>query len=123
MVLGVDHSIPSLDVFWQFKDAGLVDIQINGHLALVSPGDSRIPEEEGATYAIMRHQIEYDNLLKMREKHSEQLENDGFSRVEFDELIDLKRNRLVYIKENPTRVKEMMEVFTQPLFIIKSNRP
>ncbi len=122
-LLDVDHSIPSLDIIWQFKEAGLQDVQVNGHLALVSPGDSRIPVKEGAAYAIMRHQLEFDKLQKTRTKYGEILEKDGFSQDEFDELIELKQYRLEYLKRDPNRAKEMMEVFTQPLFFIKGIRP
>lgn len=122
-LLGVDHSVLSLDLLWQFKDAGLQDVQINGHLTLVSPGDARIPVEEGATYALTRRKIELDGLGKTREKHGEQLALDGFSQAEFDELIALKRAQYEYLEENPAQVREMMEVFSQPLLIIRGTRP
>lgn len=122
-LLGVDHSVLSLDLLWQFKDAGLQDVQINGHLTLVSPGDARIPIEEGATYALTRRKIELDGLSQTREKHGEQLALDGFSQVEFDELIALKRAQHEYLEENPAHVREMMEVFSQPLLIIRGTRP
>ncbi len=60
--LGVDHSILNLDLAWHFRNAGLQDVQINGHLALVSPGDARFSVEEGAAYATARHQIELDGI-------------------------------------------------------------
>ena len=122
-LLGVDHSVLSLDLLWRFKDAGLQDVQINGHLSLVSPGDARIPIEEGATYALARRKIELDGLGKMREKHGEQLALDGFSQAEFDELLALKRAQYEYLEENPAQVREMMEVFSQPLLIIRGTRP
>jgi hypothetical protein len=121
-LLGVDHSILNLDLLWQFKAAGLQDVQINGHLALISPGDARIPIEEGALYALDRHQKALERLIRMREEHGEELAEDGFSLAEFDELITLKRARHKYLQADPSRVREVMEVFTQPLLIIRGTR-
>jgi len=121
-IINVNHKVPSLDTFWQFKNAGLKNLQINGHLSLVSPGDVRMQKDEGEKYAILRHQIEVKKLLKMKNKYSVQLEQDGFSSREFDELLDLKQKRLEYVEKNPSKVKGMMEVFSQPLSIIRGNR-
>lgn len=122
-LLGVDHTILSQDLFWQFKNAGLKEVQINGHLVVVSPGDARIPIEEGAAYALARNETELNKLIKMREKHGAQLAQDGFSETEFDELISLKQKRYEFLREDPSRVRDMMEVFNQPIFIIRGTRP
>ena len=122
-LLGLDHNILNLDLLWQFKAAGLQDVQINGHLALMSPGDARFPVEEGAFYALARHRKELEQLSRMREEHGKKLAEDGFSPTEFDDLIALKRARYEYLQGDPTRVREVMEVFTQPLLIIRGTRP
>jgi hypothetical protein len=122
-LLGVDHSILNLDLLWQFKAAGLQDVQINGHLALVSPGDARISVEEGTAYALARHRKEMDGLIRMRQEHGEELAEAGFSPAEFDELIALKRARYEYLQGDPARVQEVMEVFTEPLLIVQGTRP
>ena len=121
-LLGVDHSILNLDLLWQFKAAGLQDVQINGHLALVSPGDARIPVAEGAAYALARHQKELDGLIRMRQEHGEELAAAGFSPAEFDEFITLKRARYEYFQGDPARVREVMEVFSEPLLIVRGTR-
>lgn len=122
-LLGADHSILNLDLLWQFKAAGLQNIQINGHLSLASPGDSRISDEEAAAYALIRQRKELDKLISMREKDGEELAADGFSLDEFDELIALKQARYEYIKNEPARVKEVMEVFAEPLIILRGVKP
>lgn len=122
-LLGVDHSILNMDLAWQFKEAGLQDVQINGHLALVSPGDSRIPVDEAAAYALARQQKELDGLIGMQEKHGEQLAQDGFGPAEFEELIALKRARLAYLQDDPSRVREVMEVFSEPVIIVRGAKP
>ncbi len=122
-LLNVDHGILNLDLLWQFKAAGLQDVQINGHLVLTSPGDARIPVEEGAAYALARHRRELDGLIRMREEHGEELAEAGFSSDEFEELIALKRARYAYLQGDPARVREVMEVFTEPLLIVRGNLP
>lgn len=122
-LLGVDHSILNLDLVWQFKAAGLQDVQINGHLELTCPGDARIPVEEGAAYLLASRQNELESLARWREKHGEELAAAGFSQAEFDELIALKRARYEYLQGDPARVREVMEVFTEPLLIVRGTRP
>jgi len=119
----VDHSILNMDLAWQFKEAGLQDVQINGHLALVSPGDGRIPVDEAAIYALARQQKELDGLVEMQEKHGVQLAQDGFGPAEFEELIALKRARLAYLQDDPARVREVMEVFSEPVIIVRGTKP
>lgn len=121
-LLGVDHTILNLDLLWQFKTAGLQDVQINGQLALVSPGDARIPLEDGAAYALARQQKELEGLIKMRQEHGEELAADGFSRAEFDELIALKRARYEYLQANPFCIGEVLEVFAEPLLIVRGTK-
>lgn len=122
-VLGVDHTILNLDLLWQFKSVGLQNVQINGHLVLVSPGDARVPAEEGWAYALARHRQDIERLSKMRQDHGAALAEDGFSPAEFDDLIALKQARYDYLQGDPARVEEVMEVFTFPLILIRGTRP
>ncbi len=122
-LLGVDHSILNMDLLWQFKAAGLENVQINGHLGLVSPGDARFSVEDGPAYALARQKKELAGLIKMREKNGKELATDGFSLTEFDELIALKQTRYEYLQANPTRVGEIMEVFAEPLLILRGTKP
>ena len=121
-LLGVDHTIFNMDLAWQFKEAGLQDVQINGHLALVSPGDSRIPTEEGAAYAFARHRKEIDGLIEMQKNHGRKLAELGFSKAEFDALISLKQDRLDYLQKDPANAREVMEVFSEPLIFVKGKK-
>lgn len=122
-LLGVDHSILNLDLLWQFKEAGLQEVQINGHLALVSPGDTRFSVQEAGAYALARQNKELAGLIRMRQEHGEELAAAGFSQAEFDELIQLKRARIDYLQADPSRVREVMEVYTEPLLIVRGLRP
>ena len=122
-LLGVDHSILNLDLLWHFKAAGLQDVQINGHLALVSPGDARLLVDEAAAYTLARHKKELQGLVRMRDKYGQELAADGFSLAEFDELIALKRARYKHLQNNPASVQEVMEVFTEPLLILRGVKP
>ena len=122
-LLGADHSILNLDLLWQFKVAGFEDVQINGHLALVSPGDDRISPEAGAAYALTRQEKELAGLMRMQAEHGQELAVDGFSQTEFDELIALKRARYEYLQANPTCVGEVMEVFAEPVLMIRGTKP
>jgi len=118
-LVDADHSVPNLDLLWQFQEAGLQNVQINGHLALVSPGDARIPIDEAATYALTRHRKELDRLLKLRQERADEMVAAGFSAAELDELIALKQARYDYLLGDPERVREVMEVFTESLLIIR----
>ena len=64
-----------------------------------------------------------DGLIGMQEKHGEQLAQDGFSQAEFEELIALKRARLAYLQDDPARVRQVMEVFSEPVIIVRGTRP
>jgi hypothetical protein len=121
-LLGVDHSIPSLELVWQFSAAGLEDVQVNGHLKLVSPGDARIPVEEASAYALLQHQKWLERLAHRRKEHGAQLAQHGFSEAEFDELVSLERARYEYLQGAASRVREVMEVFVQPLFFVRGTR-
>ncbi|MCP4424605.1 MAG: hypothetical protein GY803_08950 [Chloroflexi bacterium] len=121
-LLNVDHTILNMDLLWQFKNAGLQDVQINGHMALISPGDSRMPVDEGAAYALARHKKELDGLVKMQQEHGEKLITEGFSQAEFDELLTLKRERLAYLQGDPARVREVLEAFSEPLLIVQGRK-
>ena len=118
-LLGVDHNVLTQELVWQFRAAGLQEVQVNGHLALVSPGDARIPVEEGAAYALARQQKELAALIRTRDQHGQELAENGFSLAEFDELIALKQARYEYLQGDPARVREAMEVFAEPLLIVR----
>lgn len=122
-ILGVDHQILNLDLAWQFKAAGLEDVQVNGHLALVSPGDGRFSLAEGAAYAVIRQKKELNGLIQMQKNHGETLAQAGFSQAEFDELIILKQVRLQYLQDEPAHVRDVMEVFSEPLMIVRGIKP
>ena len=122
-LLEADLSVANQELLWEFAAAGLEEVQINGHLTLISPGDARIPLQEAGDYALARHAIEQERLENMRTRHGDELAVAGFSRVEFEELIELKRQRYEYLKADPTRVREVMEVYTDALLIVRGKRP
>lgn len=122
-VMGYQHNVLNLDLLWQFQVAGLEEVEINGHLVLVSPGDTRIPAEVGQTYALARHEREIQGLLDMWEQYGGVLREAGFGQDEFDELVALKRARYENLQNDPMRVRQVMEVFTEPLMIIRGRVP
>jgi hypothetical protein len=121
-LLGVDHNVPTLDLVWQFRAAGLLDIQVNGHLKLISPGDERIPGSEAGTYALLQHQNWLKRLENRRVDYGEQLAEAGFTASEFEELIHLARTRYEHLRNNPARTSEIMEVFVDPLLIVRGTK-
>jgi len=122
-LLGADHRIVSLSLVSRYKEEGLEDIEVNGHLILTAPGDSRIPAEEGADYTLFRQKKELDRLINGRREHGEQIAADGFSLADYDELIELEQARYDYLKANPEMVREVMHVSALPIMIIKGRRP
>jgi len=118
-----DLSAPSQELMWDFKAAGLENLQINGHLALVSPADTRIPLEEAVSYCLSRHEIDQERLNNIQENYGEALAAAGFSQAEFDELLALKQARDDYLKANPARVRDVMEVFTDSLLFVRGQKP
>lgn len=122
-MMGYQHNVLNLDLLWHFNAAGLDDAQINGHLILVSPGDTRIPVEEGQAYAVARYEQEIQGLQDLWAGHSEALIDAGASQAEFDELLDLKRARYEYLQGEPERVRQVMEVFPEPLMILRGTKP
>ena len=122
-ILGFDHEVLSADVFPQFSKLGLVDIEINGHLGVVSPSDSRLNPSDAAAYSVARSQKDLDALTRLWDRHVDELDSDGFPREEFDELITLTQDRHEYLTANPHRSRQMGEVFSQPLLIMRGTRP
>jgi len=122
-LLEADLSAPNQELLWDFKTAGLENVQINGHLILVSPGDARIPLADAVAYTLARHEIERERLENMWEQYGKELAETDFSPAEFGELMELKRARDNYLKTDPTRVREVMEVYTDPLLIVRGTKP
>ncbi len=121
-LLDADLSAVNQDLLWEFKAAGLEEVQINGHLTLVSPGDARIPLEEAADYALARHEVIWERMEETREKYGDELAEAGFSKAEFEELMELKRARDEYLKADPARVREVMEVYTDSLLFVRGRK-
>jgi hypothetical protein len=119
----VDHGILNQDLLWQFRNEGLEDVHIHGYLTLFSTGDDRIPVEDGQAYALASYETVLDRVRRWRRDHGEELAAAGFSEAEFEELIALKEARIAYLKEDPARVREIMEVYSDPLIFIKGRRP
>jgi SAM-dependent methyltransferase len=122
-LIHVDHAILNQDLVWQFRAVGLEDVRVDGHLMLVSPGDDRVDTDEGAAYAVGMHRRSLRWLEGWRRDHAAELADAGFSEAEFDELLTLKRARLAYLLEDAERVREVMEVVTDPLLIVRGRKP
>lgn len=121
-LIGVDHSVLNQELLWTFRRAGLAEVRVDGHLMLVSPGDDRFSVEEGAAYAVAMHRVALRRLEEWRAESADELAMAGFGPEEFDELLALKRARLDYLLEDPGRVREVMEVFTDPRIVVRGVR-
>ncbi|MGD2050451.1 MAG: hypothetical protein PVH03_13190 [Chloroflexota bacterium] len=122
-LLGVDTNLLNQELLWEFKAVGLERVQIEGHLTLVSPGDARIPLADAVSYTLARHEINWDWLMNLQENHGDALAKAGFSQAEFEELMELKRVRDEYLRADPTRIREVMEVYTDALLIAQGTKP
>lgn len=122
-LLGVDTSLLNQELLWEFKAVGLEQVQIEGHLILVSPGDTRIPLDDAISYTLARHEITWGWLTNLQQNHGNELAKAGFSPAEFEELMDLKCARDDYLRADPTRIREVMEVYTDALLIVQGTKP
>lgn len=122
-LLNADFSAPDQSLLWEFKEAGLDEVQINGHLVLVSPGDSRIPLANGIAYAAARREIDRGRFEKRRADYGQELDAAGFSTAEFDELLDLLRARDEYLTADPERIRDVMEVYTDLFLMVRGTKP
>ncbi len=122
-LLQADLSAPNQELMWDFKTAGLENLQINGHLILVSPGDSRIPLAEAAEYAQLRHEIDRERLENIWREYGDELNEAGISTAEYEELMALRAARDDYLQADPARVREVMEVYTDPFLFVKGVKP
>jgi len=111
------------ELLWEFKTAGLTDVQINGHLTLVSPGDARLPLPEAIEYSLGRHEVAWETVTTRWQNYSDELIEAGFSQSEFDELTGLMAARGAYLQADPSRVREVMEVYTDAFLMVKGTRP
>lgn len=121
-ILKADLTTPTQALAWQFRQAGLEDVVVNGHLAVVSPGDGRFSLEEAAEYARARHERDWERLCGLWEQHAAALIAVGFSQAEYDELLALTTERDSYLQTEPAKVREVMEVYTDPLLIVRGRK-
>lgn len=122
-LLDLDHGVVNQDIVWHFRQAGLVDVHVNGHLAVVAPGDDRIAPGEGVDFSVAMQEAELTRLESQRREHGAELAAGGFSEADFEELIELKRSRLARLRERPGAVRETMEVYTEPMLIVRGTVP
>ncbi|MEJ2357614.1 MAG: class I SAM-dependent methyltransferase [Deinococcales bacterium] len=122
-LLDLDHTVVNQDIVWHFRQAGLLDVRVNGHLAVVAPGDDRIAPDEGVDFSIAMHEAELARLRDQRRRYGAELAAGGFSTAEFDELLEYETARLGRLREHPNAVKETMEVYTEPMLIVRGTVP
>lgn len=122
-LLDLDHDVVSQDVLWHFRAVGLEDVRVDGHLAVVAPGDDRIPVEEAAAYAAALYELDLKRLRSRRDEHGRELAENGFTEEDFEELIALKTARLEALQDEPHRVREVMEAYAEPMLILHGKVP
>ncbi|MCA9996699.1 MAG: hypothetical protein KDE56_13160 [Anaerolineales bacterium] len=121
-LLNADLEGLTQELAWEFRRAGLQEITINGHLAVVSPGDDRLPLDEAIAYMLARRAKDWQRLQGMWAQHEAAMIAAGFSQAEFAELTELVQARDAYLQADPSRVREVMEVFTDALFMVRGKK-
>jgi ubiquinone/menaquinone biosynthesis C-methylase UbiE len=122
-ILKLDHDVVNQDIVWHFRQAGLEDVQVNGHLAVVAPGDDRIAPGEGVDFSVAMQEAELTTLRAQRRQYGEELAAAGFSLEQFDELLELKQARLEGLRQRPDALRTTMEVYTEPMMIVRGTVP
>lgn len=122
-ILDLDHGIVNQDIAWHFRNASLLDVRVNGHLAVIAPGDDRLGPGEGVDFSSALQAAELARLREQRRNYGAELEAAGFSREQFDELLDLKQARLALLREQPGNVRVTMEVYAEPLLFVRGTVP
>jgi SAM-dependent methyltransferase len=122
-LLDLDHGVVNQDIVWHFRQAGLLDVRVHGHLAVVAPGDDALGLGEGVDFALAVQEAELVRLREQRAAYGAELAAEGFSEEQFDELLELKGARLAQLRERPESVRETMEVYTEPLLIVRGTVP
>jgi SAM-dependent methyltransferase len=122
-LLDLDHDVVNQDIVWHFRQAGLLDVRVHGHLAVVAPGDDALGLGEGVDFALAVQEAELVRLREQRAAYGAELAAEGFSEEQFDELLELKGARLAQLRERPESVRETMEVYTEPLLIVRGTVP
>lgn len=121
-LLTADLTSLTQELAWEFRQAGLQEIAVNGHLATVSPGDDRLPLAEAIEYALARRAKEWERLQGMWGQHAAPMVAAGFSQAEFAELTALVQARDAYLQADPRRVREVMAVYTHALFMVRGRK-
>ena len=122
-LLDLDHDVVNQDIVWHFRQAGLVDVRVHGHLAVVAPGDDALAPGEGADFALAVQEAELARLEGQHATYGAELAAAGFSEERFGELLELKRARLAQLRERPGSVHETMEVYAEPLLLVRGTVP
>ncbi|MEM7112330.1 MAG: hypothetical protein AAF614_07850 [Chloroflexota bacterium] len=73
-------------------------------------------------YALTRYEHEWRRLIGRWEQHGEALIAAGFSQAEHDELLELSAARMAYIQEDPSRVRDVMETYVDPLLLLRGQK-
>lgn len=111
------------DLAWHFRDAGLQDIQVNGHLATVSPGDDRLPHDEAQAYALERMERDVVGLQQRWAAHAIELDRAGFAEADYLELLQLAEARISAARSDPSRALRAMEVRVEAMLFVRGTVP
>jgi len=122
-LLDLDHGVVNQDIVWHFRQVGLLDVRVNGHLAVVAPGDDRIAPGDGVDFSLAMQEAELLRLRAQRREHGVELAEGGFPTDQFDELLELKQARLARLREHPEALRDAMEVYTEPMLIVRGTVP
>lgn len=122
-LLDLDHRILNQEVAWHFREVGLEDVRVRGHLSVSAPGGDDVSVEEGAAHLQRTYDLEMANIRRIRTEHGAELAGNGFADDAFDRLLRWKQARVDALRADPERVREVMEVYAEPMLLIRGTVP
>ena len=122
-LLDLDHRVVNQEVVWHFRQAGLDDLRVHGHLAVTAPGTDDVPVSEAAAYLMRTYELDIARIRETRAEHGEALAKHGFGAADFERLLAWKQARVDALRADPDRVRDAMEVYAEPMLFIRGTVP
>ena len=122
-LLDLDHGVLNQEVVWHFRQAGLEDLHVRGHLSVTAPGTDDVPVTEAAAYLVRTYELEIARIRSIRAEHGDELSQHGFEAEDFDRLLAWKQARLEALRATPERVRDAMEVYVEPMLLVRGRVP
>lgn len=112
-----------LAVWGAYREAGLVQLRIEGYMPTLAPADVDWTDAEVAEYLRRRERIKLDGLDDLSDADIETLADHGFSPQELAELRDLTAKHYARLKEDLEAARTNMDVGVFPMVLITGEVP